>query len=139
MHQLAELNRAAEKARCGDDKRKHHRGLAKKVGKPDQVFLLFYQEEVIGQNGGKSRVKVAALHCFAFVQRDGFAVFAHPDHVVPKVGLNALLLEIQPDLRPTNIVGNHAAQHAIQHRHPDHKARYAVAAAAQSEGKSTRQ
>ena len=50
LDQLAELNGAAEKSRCRHHKRKHRGRLAKKVGEPDQVFLLFDEFEVVGQH-----------------------------------------------------------------------------------------
>jgi hypothetical protein len=47
----------------------------------------------------KALVKLLVLHRLAPVQRNGFAVFAHPDQVVAKVGFHPLLLEVQLDLR----------------------------------------
>jgi hypothetical protein len=43
----------------------------------------------------KAAVQVLVLHGFAPVQGDGFAVLAHAHQVVAKVGLIALLLEVQ--------------------------------------------
>ena len=91
LHQLPELDRAAEKPGCRDNEGKHHRRLAKKRREPDQVFLLFDQLQVIGQHLGKARVEVAALDRLAFVERNRLAVFAHANQVVAKVGLIALL------------------------------------------------
>ena len=59
--------------------------------------------------------------------------------MVAKVGLVQLLLKVQVDLRPANVVGNQAASRTVKQRHPHHKARNAVAVAPQREGKVTRQ
>ena len=136
LHQLTELDGAAEKPRGRDDERKNRRRLTKKVGEPDQAFLLFNQRQVVAQQRRKACVEVAALNRFALVERNRLAVFTHPHHVVPKVGFVALLQKIQLYLRPTDVVRDDAARHAIQHRHPDHEAGNAVSRAAEREGKS---
>ena len=136
LHQLAELDGAAKKSWRGHNKRKHHGGLAEKIGEPDQVLLLFNEREVVGQHRGKSQVKLGPLHAFAFVECDRFAVFTDPHHVVAKVSLVALLLEVQHYLGTADVMGDHAAGDAIKHRHPDHEAGNDVTAAAKRKRKS---
>ena len=97
--------------------------------------MLFNQRQVVAQNRRKACVEVAALNRFALVERNRLAVFTHPHHVVPKVGFVALLQKIQFNLRPANVMRDHAARHAIQHRHPDHEAGNVVVGVAQREGK----
>ena len=132
MHQLAQLNRTAEKPRCRHQERENDRRLTKKAGEPDQVFLFFDQLQVVGQHTGKASVQVFAFHLLAFVQCNRFAVFTHPNHVVTKVRLKALLLKIQFDLRATNEVRDQTAKGAVQQGHPHHEARNVVAATRQS-------
>ena len=135
LHQLAQLDGAAEKAWCSNNERKDYRSLAEEIGEPDQVFLLFNQCQIVGQDCRKANVELRALYRFALVQRDGFAVLAHAHHVMAEVCFDLLLLEIKPDLRPPYVVGEHAACSAVQHGHPDHEARNVVAAAAHGKGK----
>ena len=123
MHQLAELNGTAEIARRRHDEREHHGGLAKADGEPSQVFLTFDQRQIVAQNLGESQIKLGALHRLAFVQCDGLAVFAHPNHVVAKVGFEPLLLEVELDQRAANVVADDAANSAIKNRRPHHEAR----------------
>ena len=139
LHQFAELDGTAEKARCCHDERKHHGGLAKEAGEPDEALLSIDQRQVIAQHPAKAQVELLALHCFATVQRDGLAVFPYPHHVVAKIGFDPLLLEVELDLRATNVVCEHAASQAVQHRHPHHETGDVVFAACQCEGKATRQ
>ncbi len=97
------------------------------------------EREVIAQHLAKPLVELRPLHRFAPVQCNRLAVFAHPHHVVTKISLHPLLLEIELDLRTANIVGEHAAHAAVKHRHPDHEAGNVVLAAQKREGKPTRE
>ena len=133
LHQFAELDRAAEEAwRCHYE-REHHRGLAKAVGEPGQALLRGEQAQVVADHLAEAPVELVALHRFALVQGDGLAVFAHPHHVVAKVGFHALLLEVQRNQRAADVMGEHAADHAVQHRHPDHESRNFVTGAVELE------
>ena len=67
-------------------------------------------------NRASSRV---ALDRLAVQQRDLFAVFAHPDQVETKIGFIALLLEIEPDQRPADQMGQNRADQRIDQRAPD--------------------
>ena len=122
LHQLTQLDGAAEKARRRHHKRKHHGCLTKEAGEPDQVFLRLDQLQVVAQQPGEAAVKLHALHSLALVQSYRFAVFPHPHHVVAKVGLIPLLFKIQLDLRAPDVMRQHTARHAIQDRHPHHEA-----------------
>ena len=122
MHQLTELNRTTEETRSRHDEREHHCSLAKPHCEPGQIFLLFEQVQVVAQHGAKAQVQLGALHFFALVQRDGFAVFPHANHVVAEISLQALLLKTQLDQRAANIVADDAAQGAVQTSRPHHEA-----------------
>ena len=80
-----------------------------------------------------------ALNRLAGIERNRFAVLAHPHQVMAEVGLVALLHEVQGDLRPADVMGDDTAQGAVQHRHPDHEAIDAVGLAAQVEAQFPRQ
>ena len=56
-----------------------------------------------------------------------------------KVGLALLLLEVQPDQRAADVVRQHAAGRAVQHRHPHHEAGNGDGLPAQRERERARQ
>ena len=57
--------------------------------------LRLKQPQIVGEHVGRNAVEMMALHRLALVQRDRFAVFPHPNHVVAEVRLEALLLEVE--------------------------------------------
>ena len=61
LHELAQLDGAAKKARRGHNEWKHHRRLAKTHGKPSEVFLRFEQLQVVVQHKAKAQAQVLAL------------------------------------------------------------------------------
>ena len=139
LHQLAQLDGSAEEPRGSHQKRKDQRCLAEEGGKPDQVLLRLEQAQVVGQHAGETQVKLVALDLFAPVQRDGFAIFAHPDQVVAEVGLHLLLLEVQGNLWPADVVRQHTAHTAVQHGHPHHVACNFVVVASHAEAEAAAQ
>ena len=61
-------------------------------------------------------------------------MFTHANHVVAIIGLQLLLAIIQPHLGLTNPESDGTAHQAVQHGHPDHKARHLNLATAQRLG-----
>ena len=139
LHQVPELDGTTEITRRGNDHREDDRCLAKETGEPDQVLLRLDQRQIIGQHCQKARVQMRFFHRLATVQGNRFAVFAHPHHVVAKVGFAALLLKVEPDLGSPHVMRDHASSQAVENGHPHHEAGYGVAVAAQVDRKSTRQ
>ena len=130
LHQLAELDGAAEVARRRHDQREDDGRLTEEAAEPGQVLLVAHQPQVVGHHVGEAQVELPALHAFAAVQRDGLAVLAHPHHVMAEIGFQHLLLEVELHLWPADPVRDGAAHGAIQHRCPHHVARDLPAAAA---------
>ncbi|OIQ64779.1 hypothetical protein GALL_536680 [mine drainage metagenome] len=56
------------------------------------------QRQRVAQHPAKALIKLAAFYRLAAIQGNGFAVFAHPHHVMPKVGFQTLLLKVELDL-----------------------------------------
>ena len=139
MHQLAQLNGAAEKTRRGHDERKHHGGLPKAHGEPGQPFLCPDELQVVAQHLAKAAAQLAFFDRFAAVQRNRLAVLPHPHQVVPKVGLHPLLSKVQANQRAANVVRDDAAKHAVHHRHPHHEAGNHNLVAVEAEGKTARE
>ena len=133
MHQVAQLDRTAEKARRGHHKREDHRRLAEKAGKPDQVFLCPQQPHEVAQYAIKAATQTLVFIVRAAVQGNRFAVLAHPHQVVAEVSLQPLLLEVERNLRAADVMRQHAAYPAIQQRHPDHEAGNRVVRSTQAE------
>jgi len=139
LHQVAELDRAAEILLRPDDERKDHRRLAEERGEGHQVLLLLDEQQVVAQHVAETQVELAALDLLAMVERDGFAVLAHAHQVVPEVGLEALLPEVQPDQRTADEMGDHGAHDGVPQRQPDHRADDLVGGAAGREREIARQ
>ena len=139
LHQLAQLDSAAEKARSRQDEGKNHRRLAEEAGEPHQPLLRADELKVITHHAAEPQVQLLAFHACAAVKRDGFTCVTHPHHVVPEVGLQPLLFVVEFDLGFAYIVRDDAAHHAVQHRHPDHKTRNGVRAALHLEAEGSTQ
>ena len=139
LHQLAQLDSAAEKARSRQDEGKNHRRLAEEAGEPHQPLLRADELKVITHHAAEPQVQLLAFHACAAVKRDGFTCVTHPHHVVPEVGLQPLLFVVEFDLGFAHIVRDDAAHHAVQHRHPDHKTRDGVRAALHLEAEGSTQ
>ena len=122
LHELTQLDGTAEKARCGNDEGKDHGRLAEEIGKPAQALLLLDQIQVVAQGVAKTQANLRPLDALATVQGNGFGVLAHADQMMAEIGLQLLLAAVEPDLGFTDPEGDHTADQAIQHRHPDHEA-----------------
>ena len=131
LHQLPKLDRAAEKARSGNDERKHHRSLTEESGEPDQAFLLADQRQIVAQHIAETLVQTLAFDALATIQRNRFGMLTHADHVVAKVGLELLLPVVEQHLRRAHPERDGRADDAVQHRHPHHEARDLPGATAQ--------
>lgn len=129
LHQLTELDGAAEEARRLHDEGEDHRGLPKGGREGNQVLLLADQLQVVLQHRGEAQLELAVFDLFAAVERNGLAVFANPHQMVPEVGFVALLLEVQADQRAPDEVRDHGTGCAVGQRNPDHRARHCIAAA----------
>ena len=136
LHQLAQLNRATEKARRCHDEGEDGGGLRKTRGEPGEVFLRTQQAHVVAQHIAKAHAQARLFHCLAFVQRNRLGVFAHPHQVVAKFGFEFLLLVVQLDQGPPDEVRDRRAHDAIHQGHPHHEAGHAVVLTAPAKTKA---
>ena len=121
LHELTQLDGAAEKTRCRNDEGKDHGCLAEEIGKPTQTLLLLDQVQIVAQGVAETQADLSTLHALATVQGDRLGMLAHTDHVMAEVGLQLLLAVVESDLGLADPEGDRAADQTIQHGHPDHE------------------
>ena len=105
LHQAAELHRAGEIGRADHDIGKHHRGLRIARGEERQPLGAGHDLQPVADHAAEAFEQALGLRRLAVEQRDLLGILAHAHQIEPEVGLEALLLEIEPDQRPADQMG----------------------------------
>ena len=121
LHQFAQLNRAGKVTRCRHQNRKHHSRLAVARAEPREALLHFQQLHEIVQHLLETVLQRVAFVIRATIHGNRFAVFAHPHQVMPEVGFQPLLLEIQRRHATAQEMSDDAAAYRVQQSHPHHE------------------
>ena len=122
LHQAAELDGPREIARRGDDERENDRDLIVAGAKPGQTFLALHDRPPVAHDVGEARSQTAYFVGFAGVQRDPFGILPKPHERKTEIGLEFLLVKIEPDQRPADEVDQPSADDGIDERDPHHVA-----------------
>ena len=109
LHHPAELNAIRKVGRCDQDVGENNRGLRIGCGEGGQLFGSLHDAVPIIDDATEAGRKPRAFRSLAAKQRDLLGILARAHEVEAEVGLEALLLEIQPDQRPADPMRQHGA------------------------------
>lgn len=123
LHQRAERNGAGEVGRAHHQDGEHRRDMSVAGDEAGQPRLSQHQRgPVVNQHREPSR-QFCALDRLAGHERHRFCIVGHPRDGEAEIGLVALLVEVEPDQRPADAMGDQRADPGIGERGPDQIAR----------------
>ena len=102
LHQAAELHRAGEIGRAHHHIGKDHRGLRIARGEERELLLPLHDGDPVVDHAAEAVEVALAFGRFAVQRGDLLGIFARAHQIETKIGLEALLPEIERDQRPAD-------------------------------------
>ena len=123
LHQAAELHGAGEIGRAHHQIRKDHRSLRIALGEERQLLLPVHDGDPVDDDQPEAAEVTLALGGFAVQRRDLLGILAGAHQIEAKIGLVALLLEVERNKPPADQMGERGADYRVEQGRPDQIAR----------------